>query len=87
MTDRPSFSITEGAAGSDLAGEAAAALAASSMVYRNLGDSALADDALSHARELFDFANKFRGIYTDAIPEAAEFYLYVLYIYIVSWII
>ena len=48
------------------------------MFYRNLGDTALADDALSHARELFDFANNYRGIYTDAIPEAADFYLYAL---------
>ena len=78
MTDRPSFSINEGAPGSDLAGEEAAALAASSVFYRNLGDTALADDALSHARELFDFANNYRGIYTDAIPEAADFYLYAL---------
>ena len=74
MGDRPSFSINEGAPGSDLAGEAAAALAASSIFYSNLGDTALADEALSHARELFDFANNFRGFYSDSIPEAAEFY-------------
>ena len=75
LTGRPSFSITEDAPGSDLAGEAAAALAAASVFYRNLGDAALADEALGHARELFDFANNHRGIYTDAIPEAEDFYL------------
>ena len=72
---RPSFSISAAAPGSDLAGESAAALAASSVFYRNIGDAALADDALNHARELFDLANNHRGIYTDAIPEAADFYL------------
>lgn len=69
---RPSFSMT---CGSDLAGETAAALAASSVVYRNMGDEALADEALSHARELFDFANNCRDVYTNQIP-AADFYKY-----------
>ena len=72
--ERPSFYLTEDAPGSDLVGETAAALAASSMVYRNLNDTALADAALDHARELFDFANNFRADYTDSIPEAANFY-------------
>ena len=67
---RPSFSMT---CGSDLAGETAAALAASSVVYRNMGDEALADEALSHARELFDFATGCRDVYTSQIP-AADFY-------------
>ena len=29
---------------------------------------------LSHARELFDFADKYRGKYSDAIPNAQTFY-------------
>ena len=73
---RPSFSISSGSPGSDLAGESAAALAASSLVYRNMGDEALADEALSHARELFDFANNNRDVYTNAIPQASDFYKY-----------
>ena len=72
--ERPSFYLTEDAPGSDLVGETAAALAASSMVYRILNDTALADEALSHARVLFDFANNYRGDYTDSIPESANFY-------------
>ena len=75
--ERPSFYLTEDAPGSDLVGETAAALAASSIVYRNLNDTALADQALTHARELFEFANNFRGVYTDSIPEAADFYRYI----------
>ena len=73
----PSFSMT---CGSDLAGETAAALAASSVVYRNMGDEALADEALSHARELFDFANNCRDVYTNQIP-AADFYKYAKLFY------
>ena len=72
--ERPSFYLTKDAPGSDLVGETAAALAASSMVYRILNDTDLADNALHHARELFDFANNYRGIYTDSIPESANFY-------------
>ena len=75
--ERPSFYLTEDAPGSDLVGETAAALAASSMIYRILNDTALADVALRHAEELFEFANNYRGIYTDSIPEAANFYKYV----------
>ena len=50
------------------------ALAASSMVYRSLNDVELADEALRHAEELFNFANNYRGTYTDSIPESANFY-------------
>jgi len=71
---RPSFTIDSSRPGSDLAGETAAALAASSLIYRNMGDEALADEALSHARELFDFANNYREVYSNSIPEAAGFY-------------
>ena len=72
--ERPSFYLTEDAPGSDLVGETAAALAASSMVYRSINDLDLADEALRHAEELFDFAYYYRGAYTDSIPESANFY-------------
>ena len=72
--NRPAYSISESAPGSDLAGETAAALAAASIFYNNIGETAMADEALSHARELFDFANNYRGKYSDSIPNAASFY-------------
>lgn len=43
-----------------MAGQAAAALAATSIIFRKT-DPAYADKALGHARELFNFANQFRG--------------------------
>ncbi len=70
---RPAFAITAGSPGSDLAGETAAALAAASIFYRNIEQTALADEALAHARTLFDFADTYRGIYTNSVP-AGGFY-------------
>ncbi len=72
--ERPAWAITADAPGSDLAGETAAALAAASMYYNTVGETALADEALSHARELFDFANNYRETYVNSIPNAANFY-------------
>jgi len=72
--NRPSWSITSSAPGSDLAGETAAALAAASLYFHRRGDSGYADNLLTHARSLFDFADQHRGVYTDAIPNAQNFY-------------
>jgi len=71
--DRPAFSLTEQGPGSDLAGETAAALAASSVFFSLTGDIEYADKCLVHARTLLDFADNFRGKYTDTIP-AGGFY-------------
>ena len=70
---RPVYSIDASSPGSDLAGETAAALAAASIVFRSAGDAAYADEALSHARELFDFADNYRGRYIEQMP-TDEFY-------------
>jgi endoglucanase len=69
---RPSFKITEAKGGSDLAGEAAAAFASGYLVFKDV-DAAYAATLLEHAKQLYDFANNFRGKYTDAVP-AAGFY-------------
>jgi hypothetical protein len=70
---RPAFRITASCPGSDLAGETAAAMAASSMVFRPT-DPAYADTLLLHARQLYDFADQFRGKYSDCITDARNFY-------------
>jgi hypothetical protein len=70
---RPSFKITAAKPGSDLAGESAAALAAASIAFRPT-DAVYADKLLKHARELYEFADKHRGKYSDSIPDAAQFY-------------
>ena len=60
--DRPAFSITADAPGSDLAAETAAALASSSIFFRMTGDAEYADTCLEHAKQLFDFAYNYQGI-------------------------
>jgi endoglucanase len=59
--------------GSDLAGETAAALAAASIVFKNV-DSTYSNTLLTHAEQLFDFANNYRGKYSDSITDARNFY-------------
>jgi hypothetical protein len=70
---RPSFKIDASCPGSDLAGETAAAMAASSMVFQAT-DSAYAATLLTHAKQLYTFADSVRGKYSDCITDAANFY-------------
>ena len=72
--NRPAYKIDASNPGSELAAETAAALAAASMVYTQMGDTDAASDALEHARELFNFADNYRGTYSSSIPDAANFY-------------
>ncbi len=71
--NRPAFKIDASCGGSDLAGETAAAMAASSMVFRS-SDPAYADTLVSHARQLYAFADTVRGKYSDCITDASAFY-------------
>jgi endoglucanase len=59
--------------GSDLAGETAAALAAASIVFKNV-DGTYSNNLLTHAKQLFDFANNYRGKYSDSIRDAKQNY-------------
>ena len=72
--DRPAYSINPSNPGSDLAGETAAALAAASIFYNNIGEIALATEALDHATDLFNFANTYKRKYSDSITDASSFY-------------
>ncbi|XP_023718478.1 endoglucanase A isoform X2 [Cryptotermes secundus] len=70
---RPAYKIDTSHPGSDLASETAAALAAASIVFQR-NDSSYADILLTHAKQLFDFANKYRGKYTESITGAKGSY-------------
>src|SRR5262245_18274516 len=70
---RPAFKISASCPGSDLAGETAAALAAASIAFRPT-DPAYADKLVTHARQLYIFADTFRGVYSQCISDAAGFY-------------
>ena len=71
--DRPGYKISSGGPGSDLAGETAAALAATSILFQD-SDSGYASTCLEHAKQLFDFADGYRGKYQDSIWDAGNFY-------------
>src|SRR5690606_894543 len=71
--NRPAYKIDASCGGSDLAGETAAAMAASSIVFRPT-DPAYADELLTHAKQLYTFADTVRGKYSDCITNATNFY-------------
>jgi endoglucanase len=70
---RPAYKIDSSCGGSELAGETAAAMAASSMVFRP-SDPAYADKLLTHARQLYTFADTVRRSYHECITDAAAYY-------------
>ncbi|MBM7493279.1 chitodextrinase [Micromonospora luteifusca] len=70
---RPAYKIDASCGGADLAGETAAAMAASSMVFRPT-DAAYADRLLGHARQLYTFADTVRKSYHECITDATSFY-------------
>ena len=70
---RPAYRIDTSCPGSDLAGEAAAQMAASSMVFQG-SDPTYAATLLTHAKQLYSFADNYRGVYSDCITDAQNFY-------------
>jgi endoglucanase len=70
---RPAFKISSTCPGSDLAGETAAAMAAASIAFRPT-NATYANTLLSHARQLYTFADTFRGKYSDCISDAQGYY-------------
>lgn len=71
--NRPAFKIDTENPGSEIAGEAAAALAAASILFR-ADDPTYSQNLLAHAQALFDFADSHRGSYIDVIPSARDYY-------------
>ncbi|WP_336207544.1 glycoside hydrolase family 9 protein [Nonomuraea sp. LPB2021202275-12-8] len=70
---RPAYRIDASCGGSDLAGETAAAMAASSIVFRPT-DPAYADTLVTHAKQLYTFADTVRKKYSDCITDAQSYY-------------
>ncbi|MEU6711153.1 glycoside hydrolase family 9 protein [Nonomuraea sp. NPDC046802] len=70
---RPAYKIDASCGGSDLAGETAAAMAASSMVFRPTNPS-YADTLVTHAKQLYSFADTVRKKYTECITDAQGYY-------------
>lgn len=69
-TPRSVYKVTPEKPGSDVAGETAAALAAASIVFRTC-DPAYSSDLLRAAQKVFDFADRYRGSYSDSLSSVA----------------
>ncbi|MBL6447185.1 glycoside hydrolase family 9 protein [Fulvivirga sp. 29W222] len=70
---RPAYKIDANQPGSDLAAETAAAMAAASIVFQN-DDPTYSATLLEHAIQLYDFADNYRGIYSESIADAGSYY-------------
>lgn len=63
-TARTVYNVSAERPGSEVAGETAAALAAASMVFRSL-DPGYSQKLLVDAMQVFEFADKYKGAYSD----------------------
>ncbi|NJR46762.1 MAG: cellulase, partial [Hyellaceae cyanobacterium CSU_1_1] len=72
-TARPSFSIDPTRPGSDAAAGTASALASAAVLFRGT-DDAYADELIKNAEALYEFAETYKGKYSDSVPQASPFY-------------
>ncbi|WOG91953.1 hypothetical protein DCAR_0311208 [Daucus carota subsp. sativus] len=74
MTEkRPLSQVNTSAPGSDVAAETAAAMASASLVFKS-SDSTYSSSLLKHAQQLFTFADKNRGAYSESLPDVQTYY-------------
>ena len=72
--ERPAYKIDTSCPGTELAAETAAAMASASILFRRNGDRDYADLLVQKAERLYDFADRYRGIYSDCLTEALPHY-------------
>jgi hypothetical protein len=70
---RPAYLINATHPGSDIAGEASAALAAAAKVFER-SDPTFARKCLEHSKTLYRFAKKYRGLAGESVPQLALIY-------------
>ena len=74
MTEkRPLVQVNTSTPGTEVAAETAAAMAAASLVFKS-SDATYSSTLLKHAKQLFDFADKYRESYSKNIPKVATYY-------------
>ena len=71
--DYPSYKIDASKPGSEVAGETAASLVATSILFKD-EDSTYSDLCLKHGIEIYEFADENRGDYTTSVPNVVSFY-------------
>ncbi|XP_068644875.1 endoglucanase 13-like [Aristolochia californica] len=72
-TPRNAYRIDAAHPGTDLAAETAAALAAASVAFKK-SHPTYSSQLIQHAKQLFDFANKYKALYQQSIPVSSAFY-------------
>ncbi len=72
--ERPAYKIDTSCPGTELAAETAAAMASASILFRKNGDRDYADLLVQKAERLYDFADKYRGVYSDCLTQAVPHY-------------
>lgn len=70
---RPSYFVDAKHPGTDLTAETAAAMAAASIVFKEI-DSVYSNQLIIEAKALYQFAEKYRGKYTSTITDAKKYY-------------
>lgn len=70
---RPLIKIDAETPGTEVAAEAAAAMASASLVFKD-SDPEYSSTLLRHAKQLFDFADTKRGSYSVNVPEVQGYY-------------
>ncbi|KAM9972609.1 hypothetical protein ACTFIR_011976 [Dictyostelium discoideum] len=70
---RPTFMLTTNSPGTEIAMEAASALAAASMAFKS-SNPTYAATCLAHAKTLHNFGYTYLGVYSDSISNAKTFY-------------
>ncbi|KAA8528734.1 hypothetical protein F0562_036089 [Nyssa sinensis] len=74
MTEkRPLTQVNTSSPGTEVAAETAAAMASASLVFKSI-NSTYSSLLLKHAKQLFTFADKYRGSYSESIPEVQTYY-------------
>ena len=71
--DRPAYKLDPNNPGSDCAGQTAASLASAAILFEDT-DPSYSATLIQHAEELFNFADTYRGKYSDSISDASKFY-------------
>ncbi|KAJ3701131.1 hypothetical protein LUZ61_004836 [Rhynchospora tenuis] len=72
-TSRQAYRIDTTHPGSELAAETAAAMASASIIFQQ-SNPAYSNELLEHAKQLFDFADKYRGKYDSSITVVQKYY-------------
>jgi len=71
--DHPSYKLTSGKPGSEVTGEAASFLAATYLLFKDI-DPSYAKECLQHAKDYYEFADTYRGAYSDSFSGLVNAY-------------